>query len=138
MERQPEGSARAEEGQSVVETALSLPLLILVLLGVADGARLLLAGVVLQTAVMAGAQYGALSPQSATDFPGIDAAVRNEMRFPQAGPNNPAITLATSTDANGELRVNVYGTFTLTTIFGYPGLPQSFTLSRAATLQVRR
>ncbi len=132
------GLASSQDGQSVVETALFLPLLALVLLGVADGARLLLAGVTLQTAVMAGAQYGALSPQNAVDSVGIDAAVRNEMRFPQAGASNPGVSSATATDASGELRVSVNGAFTLTTIFAYPGLPQSFTFSRVATVQVRR
>lgn len=132
------GWARAEPGQSVLETALTLPVLLLILLGIVDGARLLLAGVVLQTAVLAGAQYGALSPQSAADQAGIDAAVRNEIRFPQVGPDNPTVTAASSTDSNGELRITVTGTFTVTTLFTYPGLPQSFTFSRTTIMQVRR
>ncbi len=133
-----EFSPHAQRGQSLVETALALPILAVVLVGAVDAARVLLGGVVMQTAVLAGAQYGALSPASASDTAGIASAVRNEVRLPQAGATNPTVTSATSKDANGELRVSVSATFTMTTLFNYPGLPSTVSIARAATQQVRR
>ena len=129
---------RGERGQSLVETSLSVPLLALLLVGAYEGARLLLAGIVLQTAALAGAEYGALSAANAADSAGIASAVRGEVSLPQAGPTNPVVVSTTARDANDELVVTVRGTFTLTTLVPYPGVPRTFVISRSATLQVRR
>ena len=127
-----------DRGQSIVETALVLPLALVVLIGAFDGARALLTTEVLQTAALAGAQYGALSAASSSDTAGIAAAVRAEVVLPQASPTNPTIASSTATDAQGERQVTVQATFTQTALLPYPGLPSTFTITRSATLQVRR
>ncbi|MDE3102181.1 MAG: pilus assembly protein, partial [Chloroflexota bacterium] len=48
-----------ERGQSVVETALSLPIMTVMLLGSFEGVRILLAAIALTSGVLAGAEYGA-------------------------------------------------------------------------------
>lgn len=128
----------AERGQSIVEVALALPMLLVMLIGTFDGVRALLAAVVLQSAVLAGAQYGALSPANAADTAGIEEATRDEVVLPQASLTNPTVTAATATDGQGELRITVTATFTQTVLLPYPGLPDRFTITRSATLQVRR
>ncbi len=127
-----------EAGQSLVEVSLSAPLLVTLLVGMYEGTRMLLAAIVLQTGTLAGAQYGALSPTNSTDTAGIATAVQNEVTLAQASPTNPVITSSTATDTNAETFVTVQGTFTVRTLFAYPGLPNSFVITRSATLRVRR
>ncbi len=127
-----------DRGQSLVETALAVPLLLLLLVGAIDAVRAVQAGVILQSATQAGAQYGALSAANAADAAGIEATVRGEASLPQATGGNPTVSSSSATDANGEKLVTVQATYTQTTLFAYPGIPQSYAVTRAATLQVRR
>lgn len=127
-----------EAGQSIVETALIVPILLILLIASFDGSRALLTATVIQSAVLAGAQYGALSPTNATDASGIAGAVRTEVVLPQASSTNPSVTSSTATDAQGETRVTVSATFTMTALLPYPGLPSTFQITRSAVLQVRR
>ena len=60
---------RRSTGQSVVELALLLPVLMLILIGTLDLGRLLDAYVVMTNAAREGARYGAGHP---TDIPGIE------------------------------------------------------------------
>lgn len=129
---------REHGGQSLVETALAVPILAALLLGTFEGTRALYTTLILQSAVHAGAQYGSLSTANSQNTAAIDAAVRAEMQVPQASSSNPSLTTSTSTDANGESRLTVSGTFTLTTLFKLPGLPSSFSIGRSAAVQVQR
>lgn len=127
-----------ERGQSIVETALIVPILLILLVGSFDGSRALLAASVIQSAVLAGAQYGALSAANAADASGIASAVRQEVTLPQASGSNPAVSSSTATDAQGETQVTVTATFTMTALLPYPGIPGTFSVTRKAVVQVRR
>lgn len=130
---------RHDGGQAIVELALSLPLFVGILIGGLETSRSLLATVGMTSAVLAGVQYGALSASASANTAGIESAVRAEAaRLPGASPSNPAVTSRTGTDSAGRSYVTVSGTFILTTLFSYPGIPQSYTITRSATLQVRR
>lgn len=63
-----------EEGQSLVELALSITALLLILLGTIDFGRLFFDFVQLRNAAREGASYGARSPQAAS-WPEISARV---------------------------------------------------------------
>ena len=134
--RQHAGSGDA--GQSIVETALVLPFLLVLIIGTVEAARLLLATIALTTAVTAGAQYGALYPENASDTAGIDAAVRTELAIAGATATNPVVTSTTGEDDEDERYVRVQATFTWTSLVAYPGLPRSVDFTRAALLQVHR
>ena len=69
---------RQEEGQAMVETALTVPLLLLVLLGAAELARVNFASIEMTNAARAGAQYGATGPTFENDSAGIQTAAQNE------------------------------------------------------------
>lgn len=127
-----------QDGQSIVETALLLPMLLILLIGAFDGARALLAATVIQSAVLAGAQYGALSAANAADASGIASAVRQEVVLPQASGSNPTVSSSTTTDAQGETQITVSATFTMTVLLPYPGLPSTFSVTRSAATQVQR
>lgn len=134
----PRACSDGEAGQSLVETALALPILATMLIGAAEGARLLLAAIALTSGVMAGAQYGALSPSNAGDVAGIESAVRLETTPVGGTASNPVVTTSTGTDGAGETYLSVAGTYTWRSLFSYPGLPSSVAITRSAVQQVRR
>jgi Flp pilus assembly protein TadG len=57
---------RTRRGQALVETAMVLPFMILLVMGVIDVGRLLFAHVALQEATQEGALYGAFHPTNST------------------------------------------------------------------------
>lgn len=125
------------EGQSVVEMALTLPVLLVTLLGAFEGVRMLAATVALSTAVLAGAQFGAQSAATSADTAGIVAAVQQELTL--AGQTGTVtVTSSTTTDADGEKLVSVSASYAWRSLLAYPALPQAVTIARSATLQVRR
>jgi Flp pilus assembly protein TadG len=74
------GMARGRRGQSLVEMAITLPLLLLLVAGVLDLAHAFSVAGVLQNSAREGARYGATKP---TDIPGIqDAAVQEAAGAP--------------------------------------------------------
>ena len=68
----------SERGSGLVELALTMPVLIILLLGAAEFARLDYASIEVTNAAKAGAQYGGLSSSNASNGPGIQAAVSND------------------------------------------------------------
>lgn len=134
----PRDSSESDAGQSLVETALALPILATMLIGATEGARLLLAVIALTGGVMAGAQYGALSTSFAGDAAGIASAVRAETAPIGGTATNPTVTANSGTDGAGETYVRVAATYTWRSLFSYPGLPSTVAITRTAVLQVRR
>ncbi len=67
-----------EAGQALVEVALTLPLLLILLLGSVELGRMEYAGIELTNAARAGVQYGAQGPFYSGDTPGITTAAQNE------------------------------------------------------------
>lgn len=65
-------------GQSLIETALTLPLLIVLVMGGAEMACVAYAAIEVANAAKAAVQYGAQSPGTAADTPGIQTAASNE------------------------------------------------------------
>jgi Flp pilus assembly protein TadG len=63
-----------DSGQALVETALTLPLLVLILIGAAEFARIAYAAIEVSNAARAGAAYGASSIAAAADSSGIQTA----------------------------------------------------------------
>lgn len=65
-------------GQALVETALVFPILVTLLVGAADLARVAHASIAVTNAARAGAQYGAQDGFTAQDATGIATAASNE------------------------------------------------------------
>ncbi len=87
--------AWGQPGQSLVEFALGLLVLVLVLAAVIDYGRLLYAGIALTNVAREGAHYGSLSTVNATDTAGIQAAALAEYQstgLPLLFGSRPAIT----------------------------------------------
>src|SRR5690349_10309874 len=79
-------SVAGDAGQALVELALTVPLLVLILLGAAEFSRLAYAAVEVANAAKAGVQYAAYSRANAASASSIRTAAANEA---------PDVTLAT-------------------------------------------
>jgi Flp pilus assembly protein TadG len=131
---------------------LVAPLLLFILLVIADFGRVFYKGITLSNAARVGAQYGAQDPSKAGDSAGIQQAATQEAQ------NIGAITVTSSRTCNcqtggavscttqwcdddnyGPPRVYVQVTTssTFNTLLAYPGIPNSISLSRTVILRVQ-
>ncbi len=69
---------RGERGQALIETAIVAPVLVTLLIGAADLARVARSSIAVANAAKAGAQYGAQNGFTAQDATGIATAASNE------------------------------------------------------------
>src|SRR4051812_17530134 len=84
-------------GQSVLELALLLPVLMLILVGAIDLGRLVQAEVVVNNAARIGAQYASIEGVGETD--GIRSQVLAEMtQLPGITGSNPTIAISSGAD----------------------------------------
>ncbi len=123
-----------DRGQALVETALSLSLLVFTILGGADMARAFAAQMGVQNAARAGAE--AAVTRAATTDPQIIAYALDELgRI--AGVNSAAatITVTRTTGAGGESLVNVRVQYMYRTLAPWPFVPNTLSLDRTATFR---
>jgi Flp pilus assembly protein TadG len=148
-------------GQSLLEVALLLPMLLALLLGVIELGRYAYISILVGSAARAGAAYGAQNLVLSVDTAGILAAADND--FQNNGQNTASLTVssvtscgcdnsgtitgfACSTSANlaagtctpghWVVMVSVTASGTFNSLFNYPGIPKSLTVSNTATLRV--
>jgi Flp pilus assembly protein TadG len=136
---------RACSGQTVVEVALLLPLLLLLLVGVIEIGRYAYFDILISNAARAGAQYGAQSLIQAADVAGIRTAAQND--------GLAAMTITATQQcgcAAGALGgcptgavcpqplvyVQVTATDRYNSLFRYPGIPRSLRLTSTVTMRV--
>lgn len=141
---------RSSSGQSLVELALAVPVLVLLLLAAADFGRLFYVWIAVNNAARAGAQYGSQTLTSAADTNGMKLAATTD------GSNISGLTATASqctcvsgtsvTVCSGSnynctnapqatfVKVNTQATFN--TVVNYPGMPSSITVKGTAIMQV--
>jgi Flp pilus assembly protein TadG len=150
----------SESGQSLVELALLVPVLLLLVLGIVEMGRYTYLSILLGNAAESGALYGAQSLAQSADTTGIQNAAQADF---QNGQSLPGLTV-TSTNACGcdsggtttsaacggtitagtcavghwVVTVQVTATGNFSSLFRYPGIPASLTVSRTATLRVKQ
>jgi Flp pilus assembly protein TadG len=139
------GRPRGCGGQTVVEVALLLPLLLLLLVGVIEIGRYAYFDILISNAARAGAQYGAQSLIQAADVAGIRTAAQND--------GLAAMTITATQQcgcAAGALGgcptgavcpqplvyVQVTATDRYSSLFRYPGIPRNLTLTSTVTMRV--
>ena len=156
------GCGHRQSGQSLVEVALMLPFLVLLLLGVIEVGRYAYISILVGNAARAGAAYGIQSNAQSVDQAGIILAAKND--FQNNGQNTNLLTVdapvvvcgcdsagtvttagcsaasnpTAGTCAAGHwvvtLTVTAHGTFN--SLFNYPLIPASITVSKSATMRV--
>lgn len=132
---------RREDGQSLVETALALPLLVFLLIGGADFARAFSVQVGVLNAARAGVEAAVTRAPGVTlpvvaDDPAVIAYARDELgRVPGVDGSAATITVAHTTGAGGELLTTVRVRYTHRTVVPWPLIPNTLALDRSATFR---
>jgi Flp pilus assembly protein TadG len=150
------GNGASESGQTLVEFALVLPLLLLFAIGAVDLGRLVYMSVGVSNAAHAGAQYGCQNGADAGDTAGMQTAAAADAPDLVGANNGNLTTTATSycqcsdgSSANSSCTtppactgthmvefVSVSTTANYSPWFPYPGIPSSVTLHGSAVMQV--
>jgi Flp pilus assembly protein TadG len=141
---------RLKRGQSAVELAFAVPVLVLLLVVGSDYSRIFYVSVGVNSAARAGAQYGSQTVITAADSTGMIAAAKTD------GANLANLTATASqctcassttvtacptsycTNAPQGTFVEVDTQSVFKTILNYPGIPTSTTLSGKAIMQVQQ
>lgn len=143
----------SRSGNTIVEFAISLPVMMLILVGAADFGRLFFESTALANGAEAGTMYGVQSNVKSGDSTGIESAALTEAADVQSAsavpsrmcdcPDNPG----TAVDCLGAVICADYGlprvyvrtsmTKTFETIVDYPGVPSSTTISQENWMRVR-
>lgn len=154
---------KSEKGSALVELALCLPLLVLILVGTVDFARVFYTAIELQNGARAGAQYGASNTARSGDTAGMRSNATSAAtdivvdlahpvsaeasRLCQCLTDAGAVTVSVSSctdpivascphNSHRVMTVTVTTTKAFTTIANFVGVPHLLTVSRAATLRV--
>ena len=152
------GIRHRQSGQSLLELAFLVPVLLLLALGVIEVGRYAYIGILVGNAARAGAAYGTQSLPHSVDTAGITTAADNDFQNNGQNVSNLTITSTVScgcdssgsvaaaactgagagTCASGHwvviLSVTASGTFS--SLFNYPGIPSSITVSRTSSMRV--
>jgi Flp pilus assembly protein TadG len=141
----------SEKGSAFVELALFTPVLLVMLVGALDFARVYYADITLANAAEVGALYGSRSVSASSDTSGMQTAAINDGKdltsltavatnYCACGASGAAQTCpATScTVANPAHRyVKVQTTYTFNTLFPIPGIPATVPMTRTAVIRVQ-
>lgn len=127
-------SNRLSRGQSLVEFALLLPLLIVILIGILDLGRFFGGYVALTNAAREGARYAIDYP---TDTTGIKNRTVSEVSgsLPNFTTSNVTVNAASGTDPGNPITVAVSYPFPLITTYLFGGL-QNIPINTSATMQI--
>ncbi len=132
-------------GQSLVELALVLPVLLLLMVGTIEIGRFSYYSILVSNAARAGAQYGAQSLTTSADSAGIQTAAKNDglatltvTTTQLCGCSAPGLggCPAGGFCANPLVYVEVTAKGTFASLFSYPGLPPSLTLTSTVKMRV--
>lgn len=141
---------REENGQSLIELALMMPMFATILVGSAEFARLAYVSIEVTNAARAGAQYGAQSNITGTDLTGMENVAT------AAGPNvssmtataslscvcsdGTSITCSNTTACTARIQeyVQVNTSAIVTPLFHLPALPKTCTLTGLAVQRVEQ
>jgi hypothetical protein len=135
----------------MVELTLLLPLMFVIFLAATDLARLFFHAMALAQAARSGVQYGAQNLGTAADISGMENAARQSAsdlgtitvspaprRYFQCGNDAPTATEAPCSDGRPpKVFVAVSVAKTFSTLFSYPSIPHTVSVSRVATMRVQ-
>lgn len=144
--------SRCKCGQSAVEMAMMLTVLVLLLLAAMDFARLYYMSMAVTDAARAGAQYGAQNRANAANVLGMEQAACNSMQDLACTPGTNAtatsfcqcsgsttVVSCTSPGCASYVQnfVRVTTNSTFHPVIPYPGIPSSVPFSATVTMQVQ-
>lgn len=149
-ERVQKGFGLYGNGQSLVELAMAIPVLLLLLLAAADVGRVFYLSIAVNNAARAGAQYGSQSVITAADSNGMVQAANTDgsnvanltvtatQCTCESSSSVPACPASYCTNDAQATFVQIQTQAPFHTILNYPGIPSSVTLSGNAIMQVEQ
>ena len=147
------GELGRREGQALVELALIMPMLILLLVGTAEVGVIAYASIEVSNAALAGVSYGAQSHTTASDSANIllaatqDAPNLTNISATTAlactcsdGTSVTCATVGTKCVSPARIieSVTVNTSAPIDTLFHFPGIPATMTLTGSATMRVEQ
>jgi hypothetical protein len=137
-------------GQSLVEFALILPLLVILLVGAIEIGRAAYYAIAVTNASRAAVQYGAQNSYTASQQTEIKQAAMDDFGSPMLSPDNVTMSFfytredGTPADCGiidcNAIRIirylKVITQFQLTPLIGFPGVPASFVLTGEADMRI--
>jgi Flp pilus assembly protein TadG len=139
---------RGDKGNALLELALSVPILVLLLLGAVEFAQVEYASIEVSNAALAGVQYGAQDATTAADTTGIGNAAAADAPNITLSPttatqacicSNGSASNCTATacpGSNPETILTVTTQATINPIVHVPGLPATYTVQGQAIQKV--
>jgi Flp pilus assembly protein TadG len=133
----------ARRGLAAVETAIVLPVVLLLTLATIDFGRIVYAYLAVSNAANAGAEYGAMhqftSYTQSYWQSQIQSAIQNEMQNLNGfSPANLQTSYSTTTDSAGLYQLTVSVSYPFSTIVNWPGIPNQVQLSHQVVMRQLR
>jgi Flp pilus assembly protein TadG len=147
-----EGFRKRKGGSALLELAIAMPILILLVLGVADFGRMFYTGIAVANAARAAAEYGSAN---VTNFSTSDTATYNQAGRDEAA-DVGSITVTTerfcrcpngsvpacdgacpAPDTWTEVFIKARATKTINLLLRYPGIPSTVTFRDSATFRAQ-
>jgi len=148
-------SRSSQPGAAFVELVVTLPVLLVLLIGTADFARVFYTSIELTNAARAGAQFGGkdigsccstdahtameTKARSSVNISGVTAAADHTCQCAQADGSFPDTILCTDACPSPKFRVitvTVTASGQYNMISKYPGIPRTLNISRASVMRV--
>jgi Flp pilus assembly protein TadG len=141
---------RGQQGQSLTEIALMLPVILVTMMGAIEIGRVAYASIEVCNAARAGVAYGAQNEGNAANTAQMEADAIADVNLTGMTANatyscqcsNGSSTNCNSNTCTSGTHVEEYVTvttsYTMNSLFKYPGIPQSYTLSGYDTMRVRQ
>jgi Flp pilus assembly protein TadG len=141
-------ACRPRAGQAMVELALVVPVLVVLLMGATDLARVFYFSIAVNNAARAGVQYGAQDLSKSADFSGMAQAALNDgsgisglnataSNFCECPGSAPQSCSPLPSCPGVATYVEVQTSAQFNTLLKYPGLPSAVALSGNATMRVQ-
>ncbi|HYI14488.1 MAG TPA: TadE/TadG family type IV pilus assembly protein [Thermomicrobiales bacterium] len=128
---------KKSRGQSLVELAVLLPVLVMILAAAADMGRALTAYIAISGATREGAAYGMQSADQAIDTAGIATTVQNDIGNGGAiWGTSVGVVSSAPNDAQGYQQVVVTVSYSFSPIIPIPALPSTINMDRTVRMRV--
>lgn len=134
------GSVPVPRGLAAVETALVLPVVLLITFAAVDFGRVIHAYLAVSNAARCGAMYGSMHEFTSNNLTSWKSQIRSTMDDEMSGLQaysaaNLQAAISTTTDSSGLFVVTVRASYPFATIVNWPGVPSQITLSHAVTMR---